>query len=63
MSFSKDVKNEILSKTIEDDYSCLAFLSGLFSSSASITLEPEVNLTLNTDLENLAPYVNEIIKN
>lgn len=62
MSFSKDVKNEILSKAIEDDYSCLAFLSGLFSSSAVITLEPEVSLTLNTDLENLAPYVNDIIK-
>lgn len=62
MSFSKDIKNEILSKKIEDDYSCLAFLSGLFSSSANITLSPTVNLSINTDLENLAPFVNDIVK-
>lgn len=62
MSFSRDVKNEILSLDIDQDCCCLAFLSGLFASSANIELGNDVELTLNTDLENLAPYVNKIIQ-
>ena len=62
MSFSRDVKNEILAKDINEDCCCLAFLSGLFSSSANIEIGQEVNLTLNTDLENLAPFVNKIVQ-
>ena len=62
MSFSRDVKNEILSLDIDQDCYCLAFLSGLFASSANIKLGENVELTLNTDLENLAPYVNKIVQ-
>ena len=44
MSFSRDVKNEILSKDINEDCCCLAFLSGLFASSANIEIKNEVEL-------------------
>ena len=61
MSFSKDVKNEILDKNIEQDCCGLAFLSGLLSSSANIELTDNLHLYLSTELENLAPFINNII--
>ena len=62
MSFSKDIKNEILSKDIEQDCCCLAFLSGLFSSSANIEISNSLSLSLNTDLEKLCEVVDKIVK-
>lgn len=62
MSFSKDIKNEILSKEIEQDCCSLAFLSGLLSSSASIDLVNGLKLSLNTDLEKLCMFVENIVK-
>ena len=62
MSFSKDVKNEILSKSIEQDCCGLAFLSGILSSSANIEVDGEISLSLNTDIESLFEYLNSIVK-
>lgn len=61
MSFSKDIKNEILSKQITSDLASLAFLSGLFSSSAQIDVD-NLSLELNTDIRNLSDYINCITK-
>ena len=60
MSFSKDVKNEILSKNLEQDCCSLAFLSGLFSSSATIETQPKIDLVLNTDIEKLIEFISNI---
>ena len=62
MSFSKDIKNEILSKEIEQDCCSLAFLSGLLSSSANIETDKNVTLSLNTDIENVCNFVRAIIQ-
>lgn len=61
MSFSKDVKKEILSKPSEQDCCGLAFLSGLFSSSAKIDTK-NLTLSINTDICELTDYINSIIK-
>ncbi len=61
MSFSKDIKNEILSKPITQDCCGLAFLSGILSSSAFICLKGDVKVSLTTDLSNLVDYINSII--
>ncbi len=61
MSFSKDIKSEILSKPITQDCCGLAFLSGIFSSSASINLDGKIEVSINTDIKELVDYLNFII--
>ena len=63
MSFSKDVKIEILSKPITQDCCGLSFLSGVLSSSAKINLNGKIEISLNTDLFELVGFINSIIKN
>lgn len=62
MSFSKEIKNEILSKNIEDDLGGLAFLSGLFCSSAQVEIGEKAMLSINSDLDALPNYIDKIIK-
>ena len=62
MSFSKDIKNEILSNQIISDEYGLAFLSGLFSSSAQIEINNEISFMLATDLQILPDFINSITK-
>ena len=62
MSFSKDIKNEILSKKDTQDCCSLAFLSGLFSSSATIQISYKIDLYISTDLELLPKYIEDIVK-
>ena len=62
MSFSKDIKKEILKRNLDDDSECLAFLGGLINSSASVCLEQEVSLTITTEIEELVDKINNLVK-
>lgn len=64
MSFSKDIKQEIMSTNITEDCCALAFLSGLINSSGSFNfpkIDDKFNLTINTDLLELGEYINNIV--
>ena len=59
MSFSREIKKEVLQKKPEDDSLWLSFLSGLFNSSAVIDVNNS-SLQLSTDLVELVDKLNEI---
>ena len=61
MSFSKQVKNEILDKPFENDCCQLAFLSGLINSCGVYDINP-YKLRVGSDLEKLAPFIEKITK-
>ena len=60
MSFSRDIKKEILSASLDDSQS-LAFLSGLLNSSAEIFLEGNVSLIISTEIYELTEKVNALL--
>ena len=63
MSFSRESKVEILEAELEDDSSCVAFLSGLFHSSGEIGKDgAEYFVSIISDIEELFPYVKRIVK-
>ena len=61
MSFSKEVKKEVLLKEPQEDSLWLSFLSGLLNSSAIIDVENS-SFVLNTELNELAEKLNEVCK-
>lgn len=61
MSFSRDIKEEILNFDTDDDTQCLAFLSGLMNCSAQIDIENEVSIAITTELVKLTQKVDEIV--
>ncbi len=61
MSFSREIKKEILSISLDDDSQSLAFLGGLINSSAHIVLKPTVSITLTTEIFELNSKVNQIL--
>lgn len=63
MSFSRQSKLEILETELEDDSSCVAFLSGLFHSCGEIGKEgADYFVSIISDIEELFPYVKKIVK-
>lgn len=63
MSFSKQVKEELLEQKIEDDDIALAFLSGIVRSIGKIeTLKEQTNVYVVTDVALLYDYCNSILK-
>lgn len=63
MSFSRQSKLEILEQELEDDSSCIAFLSGLFHSCGEIGKEGSDSfVSIVSDIEELFPYVKKIVK-
>ena len=58
MSFSRDIKDEIMSRPIEDD-GCLSFLCGLVMSIGKLT---DGKIQLVTDIYELFDYTNKILK-
>lgn len=63
MSFSKQVKEELLKTQIEDDDSSLAFLCGIIKAIGKIELLPNgAEITLDTDVSGLYDYCNSILK-
>lgn len=63
MSFSRQSKLEILEQELEDDSSCIAFLSGLFHSCGEIGKEGGNSfVSIVSDIEELFPYAKKIVK-
>lgn len=63
MSFSKQIKNELLDKEIDDDDLALAFLTGVLRSITKIEVEKKsANITAITDVGGLYEYCNNILK-
>ena len=64
MSFSKDIKKEILSNGFKGRCSGLAFLCGLIYSSAEYEVEENIvkNFVIPTDLDFLIDYLKNITK-
>ena len=64
MSFSKQVKEELLKTKMEDDESSLAFLCGIIKAIGKIEfLHDDIEVTLDTDVAGLYDYCNLILKN
>lgn len=62
MSFSKDIKQEILNGEFKGKQKALAFLCGLVYSSADFVLTEDVSeFKITTDVENLIDYVKSIL--
>lgn len=61
MSFSKEIKKEILTFKLDDDSKCLAFLSGLLNSSAHVNIDEKV-ITLTTELEEVTKVICSLLK-
>ena len=59
MSFSKQIKYEIMQKKIEDD-GCLSFLCGVIMSIGKINQNGEIEIV--TDVKELFDYTNDILK-
>lgn len=60
MSFAKDVKKQILEKTIEGDCCGLAFMSGLVNTAGEVDLETG-EVSVITDLPDIFPFANKIL--
>ena len=63
MSFSKQVKEELLEQKVEDDDVALAFLCGVVRSIGKIeTIKEQTNVYVVTDVAGLYEYCNSILK-
>lgn len=63
MSFSKEVKKELLNEKIQDDEKGLAFLAGIIRSIGKIDINADkITLEAITDIEGLYYYCNDILK-
>lgn len=63
LSFSKQIKEELLNKAITDDEIAISFLAGIISSIGKIEISKE-NVSVNciTDVAGLYDYTNKILK-
>lgn len=62
MGFSKEVKDEILSKNIESDCCARAFLSGLINACGVFDIKKSYQITISTDLVKLPSFIKHLIK-
>ena len=61
LSFSKEIKKEILAFKLDDDSKCLAFLSGFLNSSAYVDINEKI-ITLTTELEEASIILKSLLK-
>lgn len=61
MSFSKDVKDEVMDKISTNGCCQLAFLSALIKTSAELNLANGLQIEIKTQLDNLFPVVEKIV--
>lgn len=63
MSFSKEIKRELLKLKLFDDGEWFAFLSGIILSVGNVQFEKEsASISVITDVEELYDYLNQILK-
>lgn len=62
-SFSHNSKIEVLSKQITNDCCALAFLYGIICSTGEVIGENQPTIKITTDIEELFPYINSLLKN
>ena len=63
MSFSQNIKNEILSYNIENQCCKIAFLTGLIKTISELNLSSgKINLEFKTDNKNLLEYISKLIE-
>lgn len=63
MSFSKEIKKELLELALADDDEAFAFLSGIIASIGNVEFKKDsAKISVTTDVEGLYDFLNEILK-